>query len=214
MDKFETLQRSAVKRTETKRPFNRLKAMCSINAAEFLPHDYITRLLENSELKPTFGALLGVLPCGGGTGHALALQKLNTGRYHFFDPNYGVFEMEHDQVVAAVKFLAANSYNFAGPDGKIKGDYTIFGHDGPTPPAIATRLKPNPQPAPGLAALIAKAEPKPAAWAPEPKPEPKPLPTPSQPPSNAPMPKGLDRLKSFWEQKQSGTGNTAAPKKQ
>jgi hypothetical protein len=70
------------------------------------------------------------------SGHAIGIHRLNTGKYHLFEPNFGVYDMTQAGLFKALLFLFAKAY----PDsegiegdghayqvnGVVEGDYVIF----------------------------------------------------------------------------------------
>jgi len=72
---------------------------------------------------PGSGALVGVFPTGAGTGHGVAIHRLNTGKYQFFDPNFGVFEFDYKNLLWAFVFIFLKAYPAMSDGTPDAGDY-------------------------------------------------------------------------------------------
>jgi len=89
-------------------------------------------------LKVGHGAMLGLFPVSAADGHAVAIHHLNSGRYRFFDPNFGVYEYDLTNVRRAIVFLFLNGYpgmpslslrdskQYEDSTGNIRGEYVIY----------------------------------------------------------------------------------------
>jgi hypothetical protein len=67
---------------------------------------------------------------GSDSGHAVAMHKLNTGKFMFLDPNYGLFEYTESSLKRALMYLfgAARTWQSGGPTAA----RPIYGEDGDT----------------------------------------------------------------------------------
>ena len=70
----------------------------------------VNRVVDHRKLQAGCGAVLVVCPPNNAVGHAVAIHKLNTGRFHLFDPNFGVYEFDDFNVRKAVLFLFLQVY--------------------------------------------------------------------------------------------------------
>ena len=70
------------------------------------------------------------------SGHAIGIHRLNTGMYHLFEPNFGVYDMTQGNLFKGLLFLFAKAYpDSEGIEGDghayeiggiVEGDYVIF----------------------------------------------------------------------------------------
>ena len=93
---------------------------------------------DEQRLKAGCGAMLGLFPVSAADGHAVAILHLNSGKYHFFDPNFGVYEYDLANVRRAILFLYLKGYpgmnsqslrdckQYEDNDGNIRGEYVIY----------------------------------------------------------------------------------------
>ena len=109
-------------------------------------------MAEDKALQANCGVLLGLHPPDHSTGHAVAIHRLSSGKYHFFDPNYGVYEMvEARMVIVAVRFLFERVYGYCEDvqddnhrfvvNGKVAAAYTVY--QGPRPTARCANPLPS-----------------------------------------------------------------------
>jgi len=106
----------------------------------------IDTILNDKRLTAGNGVLIGIYPPSEAGGHAIAIRRLNSGDYHFFDPNFGVFEFKPENVRWAFVFLFLKGYPTLEPrtrDGKdyqvkgeVRGEYVIFKGLPSSPPAV------------------------------------------------------------------------------
>jgi hypothetical protein len=143
MDRAIEQQRRALGKTTLRsaRPFENLDLVATQDSKDYTGtglRNLINEVLSNPEFGPDRCAHVGVNPPQGGTGQAVAIHRQNTsGKYHFFDPNFGVYEMNRANLVEAFEFLFATAYpNWAGGGtsddhpyqvgGRTKGSWSIF----------------------------------------------------------------------------------------
>lgn len=148
----------------SKRPFSNLKIVRAQELKTWTSgvSELIDALLSDPAFRANRAAYLGVNPPSGGSGHAIAIHRLNTGgRYHVFDPNYGVYELTAPKLREVVLYLFRTVYPYSGGPGsdhhafevagQVKGRYTIFeGKIAPAPSVAFARL---PAPAAGATHL-------------------------------------------------------------
>ncbi|MDQ2776418.1 MAG: C58 family peptidase [Acidobacteriota bacterium] len=139
---IERQRRAAGKmRVGSSSPFENLDLVATQDSKEYTGtglRNLSTEVLGNSEFGTDRCAHVGVNPPGGGTGHAIGIYRQNTsGKYHFFDPNFGVYDMTRANVIEAFEFLFGTAYpNWAGGGtsdnhpyevgGRTKGTWSIF----------------------------------------------------------------------------------------
>lgn len=146
MDQFEMLRRMEGGKfwTVSKRPFSDLKVVMSAQPFESYIGSFVTMLLAKPEFAVTYAAILGFDKLQSQTGHAVAVHKLNTGKFHLFDPNYGIFEFDAAPLGEALCYLFEQAYDgYISSSGKAKIDYTVFAHEGPAPPPSVLQLAPE-----------------------------------------------------------------------
>jgi Yersinia/Haemophilus virulence surface antigen len=92
----------------------------------------------DQRLKPGYGAMLGLFPVSAASGHAVAIHHLNSGMYHFFDPNFGVYEYDLTNLRRAIVFLFLQGYpgmnslslrdskQYEDKDGNIRAEHVIY----------------------------------------------------------------------------------------
>jgi hypothetical protein len=140
MDEQREAERSArEKTTESTHGFGKLQVGKSLNAREWPGGiaDFAKTILLDPAFLPNRAAFVGVGVPGGGTGHAIAIQRRNTGNeFYLFDPNFGVYALTGSKVRDAMVYLFTIHYpNSTGggnddhayeKDGKAWGEYAIF----------------------------------------------------------------------------------------
>ena len=104
-------------------------------------------MMDHPEFRADRCAHVGANPPNGGTGHAVAIHRQNIGgRYHFFDPNFGVYDFSRTNLIEAFVFLFGTAYpHWAGGGtsdnhpyevaGRTKGTWSIL--KGNRVPAVA-----------------------------------------------------------------------------
>jgi hypothetical protein len=107
---------------------------------------FIDAIMNDKRLTAGNGALIGIYPPTEAGGHAIAIRKLNSGEYHLFDPNFGVFEFKPENVRWAFVFLFLKAYPALEPrtrdnkdyqiKGEVKGEYVIFKGLASSPPSV------------------------------------------------------------------------------
>jgi len=107
---------------------------------------FIDTILNDKRLTAGNGALVGTYPPSEVGGHAIAIRRLNSGDYHLFDPNLGVFEFQPENVRWAFAFLFLKGYPTLEPKtpdskeyqvkGEVKGEYVIFKGLASSPPSV------------------------------------------------------------------------------
>jgi len=155
MDEAIRQQRQAAGKTGySARPFENLDLVAASASKEYTGtglRKLISEAINHSEFKADYCAHIGVNPPDGGTGHAVAVHRQNTGgKYHFFDPNFGVYEFTKANLVDAFVFIFGTAYpNWAGGgtsddhpyevNGRTKGNWSIFkGNRVPAPTVTET----------------------------------------------------------------------------
>ncbi len=68
----------------------------------------------------------------------MAIHRLATGgEFHFFDPSYGVYRFPTAGLLGALGYLFESAYDgHLDLYGKVKGDFTIFSHEGTCPQSV------------------------------------------------------------------------------
>jgi len=107
---------------------------------------FIDTILNDKRLTAGNGTLIGIYPPSEVGGHAIAIRRLNSGDYHLFDPNFGVFEYKPENVRWAFAFLFLKGYPTLQPrtpdtkeyqvKGEVKGEYVIFKGLASSPPSV------------------------------------------------------------------------------
>ena len=130
-----------------KRGFSRLHITASQNAKDFSGgvDQFVREVLNEPAFETNCAAQVIVAPPGGANGHAVAMMRLNTSNYLFFEPNFGTYRfLLKPELLAAVVFLFRDGYpriEGQGNDahayqvnGHVSGRYTIFqGRENPVP---------------------------------------------------------------------------------
>jgi hypothetical protein len=165
MDEAIEQQRRAAGKTRLRsaRPFENLDIVVSKNGSEYSNPgllSLITEVLNHTEFLAERCAHVGVYPPGGGTGHAIAIYRQNTGDYQFFDPNFGVYAFATKQkVIDAFEFIFATAYpnllsastsdnhSYQDSSGRVKGSWEIF-KGTRVPPPVVQQEAPIPVPQP------------------------------------------------------------------
>jgi hypothetical protein len=139
------------------RPFENLDVAAAQGSKEYTGEGLralVTEVLNNPEFKPDRAAHVGVNPPQGGTGHAIAIHRQNTGgKYHFFDPNFGVYEFTKANLIEAFVFIFGTAYpHWAGGgtsddhpyevNGRTKGSWTVFKGNRVAPPEVVETPRP------------------------------------------------------------------------
>ena len=152
---IEQQRRSLGKTTaRSARPFENLDLVAASDSKEYTGtglRNLISEVLSSPAFLPDRCAHVGVNPPDGGTGHAVAIHRQNTsGRYHFFDPNLGVYELTRSNLIEAFVYIFGTAYpNWAGGgtsddhpyqvNGRTKGSWSIFkGNRVPAPVVVET----------------------------------------------------------------------------
>lgn len=135
MDDFVAKERQLQKRDPSGRTFSSLKIVSSVPLVEHgSAANGVRALLDDKEFLPSRAACLGFGSYKEKSGHAIAIQRLNTGtNYHLLDPNLGTFEFNRDNLINAVALLFTSYYegytSNSASNGKTKTDYCIFAAD-------------------------------------------------------------------------------------
>ena len=123
------------------RPFENLDLVAAQDSKEYSGsglRNLITEVIDHRELSPDRCAHVGINPPAGGTGHAVAVHRQNTGgKYHFFDPNFGMYEFTRANLIEAFLYIFGTAYPYwAGGgtsdnkpyevNGRTKGSWAIF----------------------------------------------------------------------------------------
>jgi hypothetical protein len=115
----------------------------------------IEEVLNHPDFKSDCCVHMGINPPSGRTGHAVALHRQSTGgKYHLFDPNFGVYELTRDKTKEAFLFIFRTAYpNWAGGgtqddqayemNGQTKGSYAIFRGNRVSAPAVVEERPPQ-----------------------------------------------------------------------
>jgi hypothetical protein len=106
----------------------------------------IDAVLNDARLTAGNGVLLGIYPPSEAGGHAIAIRRLNTGEYHLFDPNFGVFAFKFEDLRWAFAFLFLKGYPTLETGtrdnkhyeiaGMVRGEYVIFRGTHSSTPAV------------------------------------------------------------------------------
>lgn len=121
------------------RGFSRLHITAAQNSREFSGgiSEFMRMVLMDPAFQTNCAAQLVVAPPGAAGGHAVAVLRLNTSNYVFFEPNFGTYIFDlASKLLNAVVFLFRDGYpriEGQGHDahvyqvnGRINGRYTIF----------------------------------------------------------------------------------------
>jgi Yersinia/Haemophilus virulence surface antigen len=108
---------------------------------------FVNKVLTQQAMQAGCAASLGIGPVSAGAGHAVGVHLLNSGNYMFFDPNFGVYVMEYDNLRRAILFLFLKAYpqlEGGNPrdnqpyevNGKVSGDFVIYKGPAVTAPSV------------------------------------------------------------------------------
>ncbi len=108
---------------------------------------FLNTVLTHHALQAGSGAVMGIAPPGAGAGHAVAVHRLNTGDFHFFDPNFGIYKLTARDVLRAILFLFLKAYpHMEGGNkadnqdyevnGRVECDFLIYRAPGASPPSV------------------------------------------------------------------------------
>jgi hypothetical protein len=108
---------------------------------------FLNKVLTHDALQAGCGAAMGIAPPGKGAGHAVAVHRLNTGDFHFFDPNFGIYKLTARDLFRAILFLFLKAYpHMEGGNeadnqdyevtGKVECDFLIYKAPGASPPSV------------------------------------------------------------------------------
>ena len=98
----------------------------------------VVQVTDDQRLKTGYGAMLGLMPVTAADGHAVGIHHLNSGKYHFFDPNFGVYEYDLTNLRRAILFLFLKGYpempslslrdskQYEDKDGNVRAEYVIY----------------------------------------------------------------------------------------
>ena len=107
----------------------------------------VAQVTDTRRLLAGYGVMIGLMPVKAADGHAVAIHHLGSGKYHFFDPNFGVYEYQLANLQKAIVFLFMEGYPTMGTkessdsklyqdtNGNIRGEYVIY--RGPAKAAFA-----------------------------------------------------------------------------
>jgi hypothetical protein len=109
--------------------------------------NFLNKIMTHPALQAGCGVAMGIAPPRTAAGHTIAAHRLNTGDFHFFDPNFGVYKLTARDLYKAILFLYLKAYpNMEGGNeadnqdyevnGRVECDFVIYKGPGASPPSV------------------------------------------------------------------------------